>query len=90
MLWLCSKYVTLHSDFFSFSFLVHKSSILSHLQDITYVSPSDGEPGLSENLDEKSQVLVSGYAWAGGGRRIVRVDLTGDGGQTWTEAHSLK
>ena len=30
MLWLCSKYVTLHSDFFSFSFLVHKSSILSH------------------------------------------------------------
>ena len=33
---------------------------------------------------------MSGYAWAGGGRRIVRVDLTGDGGQTWTEAHSLK
>lgn len=25
------------------------------------------------------------YAWAGGGRKILRVDLTGDGGETWTQ-----
>ena len=33
---------------------------------------------------------MSGYAWAGGGRRILRVDLTGDGGKTWTQAHTLR
>ena len=33
---------------------------------------------------------MSGYAWAGGGRKILRVDLTGDGGRTWTQAHTLK
>lgn len=27
-----------------------------------------------------------GYAWSGGGRKIVRVDLTIDGGNTWHEA----
>ena len=32
-----------------------------------------------------SHVLVSGYAWSGGGRKILRVDLTGDGGKTWTQ-----
>ena len=25
------------------------------------------------------------YAWAGGGRKILRVDLTGDGGESWTQ-----
>lgn len=35
-------------------------------------------------------MLVAGYAWAGGGRKILRVDLTGDGGESWTQAHSLK
>merc|ERR1712212_1391967 len=40
--------------------------------------------------ESPDQVLVSGYAWAGGGRRILRVDLTGDGGKTWTQAHTLR
>jgi len=31
-------------------------------------------------------VRVSGYAWSGGGRKILRVDLTSDGGKTWTTA----
>jgi sulfite oxidase len=34
-------------------------------------------------------LFCEGYAWAGGGRRIVRVDLTADGGQTWTSADDL-
>jgi len=34
-------------------------------------------------------LLLSGYAWSGGGRKILRVDLTPDGGKTWTEAHTL-
>mmetsp|Transcript_22601 Transcript_22601/g.33180 ORF Transcript_22601/g.33180 Transcript_22601/m.33180 type:complete len:106 (-) Transcript_22601:73-390(-) len=31
-------------------------------------------------------VKAGGWAWAGGGRNIVRVDLTGDNGETWTTA----
>jgi len=33
-----------------------------------------------------ADVLVSGWAWAGGGRNIARVDVTGDGGKTWATA----
>ena len=31
-------------------------------------------------------VAVSGYAYSGGGRRIVRVDVSADGGESWTTA----
>jgi sulfite oxidase len=29
---------------------------------------------------------VKGYAWSGGGRDIVRVDVSADGGRTWAPA----
>ena len=29
---------------------------------------------------------MSGYAWSGGGRGIVRVDVSADNGETWTTA----
>lgn len=29
------------------------------------------------------EVTVRGYAWSGGGRGIVRVDVSSDGGKTW-------
>ncbi len=32
------------------------------------------------------KVHLKGYAWAGGGNRIIRVDLTADKGETWHEA----
>ena len=32
---------------------------------------------------------MQGYAWSGGGRKILRVDLTTDGGQTWTTADKM-
>jgi sulfite oxidase len=38
---------------------------------------------LEEGSDE---VLVKGYAWAGGGRGIVRVDVSADGGNSWHTA----
>jgi len=38
---------------------------------------------------ETGDLLLSGYAWSGGGRKILRVDLTPDGGKTWTQAHTL-
>ncbi|KAI8836105.1 Oxidoreductase, molybdopterin-binding domain-containing protein [Chytridium lagenaria] len=35
-------------------------------------------------------VAVEGYAWSGGGRGIVRVDVSADGGKTWHDATVLK
>ncbi|KAM8720180.1 hypothetical protein ACLKA7_006256 [Drosophila subpalustris] len=34
-------------------------------------------------IDDKGCITARGYAWSGGGRKIVRVDLTSDGGKTW-------
>jgi sulfite oxidase len=31
-------------------------------------------------------LAVKGYAWSGGGRGILRVDVSPDGGNTWTNA----
>ncbi|RUS68460.1 hypothetical protein EGW08_023778 [Elysia chlorotica] len=31
-------------------------------------------------------VTLKGYAWSGGGRGIIRVDVSADGGETWHEA----
>ena len=52
------------------------------------VDPDDHDD--DDDDDDDDQVVVSGYAWAGGGRRILRVDLTGDGGNTWTQAHTIR
>lgn len=38
------------------------------------------------NDGEFCKVKVGGWAWAGGGRNIVRVDVTSDGGDEWVEA----
>lgn len=35
-------------------------------------------------------VTVKGYAWSGGGNKIVRVDVTSDGGETWHVAELEK
>ena len=37
-------------------------------------------------VDDDGNIEVKGYAWAGGGRRIVRVDVSADGGKTWHAA----
>ena len=34
----------------------------------------------------QKEVIVRGYAWAGGGKGVIRVDITADGGQNWTSA----
>ena len=35
------------------------------------------------------ELIVKGYAWSGGGRKILRVDLTSDGGKTWVTAENV-
>jgi len=37
-------------------------------------------------ITELDDVVVKGFAWSGGGRGIVRVDVTLDGGKTWYDA----
>lgn len=46
-------------------------------------SPSPGE---TISVDEEGYITVKGYAWSGGGRGIIRVDVSTDGGATWQEA----
>ncbi|XP_073998352.1 sulfite oxidase isoform X2 [Rhodnius prolixus] len=36
--------------------------------------------------EDEDKIPVKGYAWSGGGRAIIRVDLTCDGGATWHTA----
>lgn len=43
-------------------------------------------PGESIHLNKDGTLPVKGYAWSGGGRKIVRVDVTVDGGKTWSVA----
>ncbi|NXD32245.1 SUOX protein, partial [Spelaeornis formosus] len=35
---------------------------------------------------ESGEVTIKGYAWSGGGRAVIRVDVSVDGGLTWQEA----
>jgi len=44
------------------------------------VTPKEGY------VEEFDDVTVTGYAWSGGGRGIVRVDVSADAGKTWTTA----
>ena len=36
--------------------------------------------------DWEETVELKGYAYSGGGRRIARVEVSADGGKTWTQA----
>ncbi len=46
-----------------------------------------------EKISEKNgtvMVKAKGWAWAGGGRNVVRVDVTGDNGKSWSTAEIVK
>ncbi|XP_062059479.1 sulfite oxidase, mitochondrial isoform X2 [Lepus europaeus] len=43
------------------------------------------EPRAGETV-ESGEVTVKGYAWSGGGRAVIRVDVSLDGGLTWQAA----
>lgn len=44
------------------------------------------ESGSVIKLNPNNSISLKGYAWSGGGRRIVRVDVTADSGKTWHSA----
>lgn len=43
------------------------------------------KPGAQVDVDDES-ITVKGWAWSGGGRAIVRVDISVDDGETWQQA----
>mmetsp|Transcript_15004 Transcript_15004/g.35396 ORF Transcript_15004/g.35396 Transcript_15004/m.35396 type:complete len:587 (-) Transcript_15004:252-2012(-) len=46
------------------------------------------EPRFNAKLDpDDDELTVKGYAWSGGGRAIIDVDISIDGGQTWRRAN---
>lgn len=44
------------------------------------------EPEVWVTSGDTVMMKASGWAWAGGGRNVVRVDVSGDDGKTWTTA----
>lgn len=44
-------------------------------------------PSPNHKISKKDETIdVSGYAWSGGGRGIIRVEVSADGGKTWHSA----
>jgi sulfite oxidase len=61
-----------------------KSPAIQELPVISAIcKPLDGQTVQVED----GTVLVKGYAWSGGGQKIIRVDVTTDGGNTWHVAN---
>lgn len=44
---------------------------------------SEPTEGSTAAIIDGDKIKVSGYAWSGGGRKIIRVDVSADGGSTW-------
>ena len=63
-------------------------SAITGLREVSYESESDRI--LLQGLEAgESWVIVEGYAWSGGGRKITRVDVSADDGKSWHQADLL-
>ncbi|KIX93047.1 uncharacterized protein Z520_11320 [Fonsecaea multimorphosa CBS 102226] len=60
-------------------------SAITSITDVSGSSPHGRKSLQRYGLDEDA-VQVKGYAFSGGGREIVRVDISADGGKTWQQA----
>lgn len=63
-------------------------SAITSIRNISAHTPLDRLARQVYGLEEDS-VVVEGYAFSGGGRGIVRVDVSADNGRTWTQAELL-
>ncbi|XP_067320039.1 sulfite oxidase, mitochondrial [Anolis sagrei] len=43
----------------------------------------------AQTVIRPGELTVKGYAWSGGGRRVIRVDVSLDGGKSWREAELI-
>lgn len=64
-------------------------SAITAVKDVSTHSPRDRKLVRVYGLEEDS-VIVEGYAFSGGGRGVVRVDVSVNGGHTWSQAELLK
>ncbi|KAK3919403.1 Sulfite oxidase, mitochondrial [Frankliniella fusca] len=62
-----------------------KSPAIQELPVISAICSPD--TGSVVKLNSENSLNMKGYAWSGGGRRIVRVDVTADSGKTWHSAN---
>ncbi|CZR54858.1 related to nitrate reductase [NADPH] [Phialocephala subalpina] len=53
---------------------------------ITSAITGISNPSLPKDSKDGKPISVEGYAYSGGGREIVRVDISTDGGKTWDQA----
>eukprot|EP00971_Amphidinium_carterae_P248029 4924786-Amphidinium_carterae.2 len=59
----------------------------SHVPSMRALNLAESEDsGMAGALSELDDITVRGLAWSGGGRGIVRVDVTADDGNTWHTA----
>jgi len=56
------------------------------IQDMPVVSAICEPTKGSSVYSDEGKVAARGYAWSGGGRDIIRVDVSADGGNSWTPA----
>ncbi|KAK4694875.1 sulfite oxidase, partial [Lecanoromycetidae sp. Uapishka_2] len=63
-------------------------SAITSLRDISWLDEKNRKFLQVYGLEEDS-VAVEGYAFSGGGRRIVRVDVSADDGRSWHQAELL-
>ena len=63
-------------------------SAITSLRNISAQSQSDRKLLHSYGLEEDG-IAVEGYAFSGGGRRIIRVDVSANDGKTWQQAELL-
>lgn len=58
-----------------------KSPAIQNMPVISAIcTPSENE---IVSIDKSCNLMVKGYAWSGGGNKIVRVDVSADGGKSW-------
>lgn len=63
-------------------------SAITSIRDVSTRLPDDRQTLQVYGLEEDA-VEVEGYCFAGGGRRIIRVDVSADGGGSWHQADLL-
>ncbi len=63
-------------------------SAITSLREVSRYKEEDRQLLRIYGLEEDS-IALAGYAFAGGGRRIARVDISLDGGHTWRQAELL-
>ena len=67
---------------------IQETPIQSAITSIRQVSANcvDGRKALQQFGLTEDGVQIAGYAFSGGGREIIRVDISADGGSTWQQA----